>query len=125
MKGVILKKPRPNLRAKPMRILGNKKRFPKRGNGYDVVTMSYVEDRIIADHNLAKRYFVSRAMLESNSFEVQPLTLSRLIGAVVMNFGRMSTVRFYRTLRKANMLDIEQGCGPRLKDIRWPGKGNR
>ncbi len=85
---------------------------------YEQVQFSKIDDRIVPSHNMATHFFVSRDLLESQTVELMPLTLSRLAMAVVENLGRMSHIRFLRMLYRLNMLSTEPGVIPSIRDIK-------
>jgi len=86
---------------------------------YDIVEFKRIDDRLVPDHKLAKYMMVSPMFFDWPQLEIQPLTLSRFVRAVVVNFYQINIWRTVRLLWKIGFLDTMEGNKILVSDWRW------
>jgi len=89
---------------------------------YDVIEFS--EDMVdgkkiihCTNRQLVRKFVVSNYFAISNTWEIQPLTLSRLVRSIAFNFVQMNYWRFMRLMNRVGILRTPEGHIMSWKDL--------
>ena len=78
-----------------------------------------IENKIYPNLQLVSTLFVSRELLETNCFEIKPLTIGHFLFAVGRNYLIILYWGFLRCLFKLGFIDIPEATPFSWKYFRW------
>ena len=101
--------------------------FSKDWSKYQEIIFSTTAGGVFPSHQLAKSFLVSRRLLDIDAVEVEPLTFSRFVRAVVINFSAINYWRLIRMLWKLGFIKTKEGNQFCWKDLTlkfWEKRGD-